>query len=273
MIYLGKHVAGTSVWYGAHFHTDQGTVEDPTTPTVRLRTPAGAWSDLTTPAKQDTKTGFFGGTIDTTGFAAGQYIIALRGTVSTAKSVATEFCFMIGAAPAVPGDAMTLTSAYDAAKTAATATNLATVDTVVDAIKLKTDLIPASPAAVGSAMTLTADYDPAKTAASATNLATVDTVVDAIAAKTVNLPASPAAVSDIPTANANADALLDRADAIETAWTPRKVLRVIAAALCGKLSGAATTTIKARSIIDAKDRITATVDADGNRTSLTLDGA
>ena len=34
-----------------------------------------------------------------------------------------------------------------------------TVDTVVDAIKVKTDTIPASPAAVGSAMTLTSAYD------------------------------------------------------------------------------------------------------------------
>lgn len=76
---------------------------------------------------------------------------------------------------AEPGDEMLLTSAYDAAKTASQAgdamtltaaydkakddvlTPLAVVDGIVDAIKLKTDLIPASPAAVGSAMTLAAD--------------------------------------------------------------------------------------------------------------------
>jgi hypothetical protein len=40
--------------------------------------------------------------------------------------------------------------------TLATGTNLATVDGIVDAVKLKTDLIPASPAAVGSAMALEA---------------------------------------------------------------------------------------------------------------------
>lgn len=49
----------------------------------------------------------------------------------------------------------TLSSDYDAAKTAASATNLATVDTVVDAIKAKTDNLPASPAATGAAMSLT----------------------------------------------------------------------------------------------------------------------
>lgn len=49
--------------------------------------------------------------------------------------------------------------------TLATAAALATVDTVVDAIKAKTDNLPAAPAATGDAMTLTAAYDAAKTAA------------------------------------------------------------------------------------------------------------
>jgi len=69
-----------------------------------------------------------------------------------------------------------------------------------------------------------------------------------------------------------ADALLDRADAIETGWTLRKILRVIASACCGKLSGAATATNVVRSVTDGKDRITATVDGDGNRSAVTLDG-
>lgn len=109
---------------------------------------------------------------------------------------------------AEPGDAMTLTSAYDAAKTAASQTSVDTVDTVVDAIKVKTDNLPASPAAVGSQMalnstavdnltsevwqeatrsltdkvdfSLTSAYDAAKTAASQTSVNTVDTVVDSI---------------------------------------------------------------------------------------------
>lgn len=62
---------------------------------------------------------------------------------------------LIPASPAAVGSAMTLTSAYDAAKTAgdATAANQATIaayiDTEVAAIKAKTDLIPAAPAATG----------------------------------------------------------------------------------------------------------------------------
>lgn len=102
-------------------------------------------------------------------------------------------------------------------------------------------------------------------------LAAVDTEVAAIKAKTDNLPAAPAATGDIPTAAANADALLDRAAGIETGVTPRQALRGILAAALGKLSGAATTTVVIRDANDTKDRITATVDADGNRTAVTKD--
>jgi hypothetical protein len=111
------------------------------------------------------------------------------------------------------------------------------------------------------------------TAASITTLTGyVDTEVAAIKAKTDNLPAAPAAVSDIPTAIQNADALLDRAGAIETGLTPRQALRLALAALAGKVSGAATTTVTIRNAVaDSKARITATVDADGNRTAITTD--
>lgn len=72
--------------------------------------------------------------------------------------------------------------------------------------------------------------------------------------------------------NSVADALLDRADAIETAWTLRKVTRIAFAALGGKASGLETTTAVYRSGDDTKNRITATVDVDGNRSAVTLDG-
>lgn len=63
----------------------------------------------------------------------------------------------------------------------------------------------------------------------------------------------------------------DTENGIETGYTERQVNRLMAAALAGKLSGAATTTVTIRDITDTKDRITATVDADGNRTAITLD--
>jgi hypothetical protein len=80
-------------------------------------------------------------------------------------------------------------------------------------------------------------------------------------------------ISDaLPTAIENADALLDRADSIETGLTLRGAQRLIAAASAGKLSGGATTTITIRNAVaDSKARITATVDASGNRSAITED--
>lgn len=75
----------------------------------------------------------------------------------------------------------------------------------------------------------------------------------------------------IPTANQNADALLDRASGVETSMTLRQALRIVLAATAGKASGLATTTAVYRDTTDSKDRITATVDADGNRSAVTLD--
>jgi hypothetical protein len=59
--------------------------------------------------------------------------------------------------------------------------------------------------------------------------------------------------------------------AIETGYTAKQSMRLILSSLAGKLSGAATTTVTIRSATDAKDRIVATVDSDGNRTAVTHD--
>lgn len=68
-----------------------------------------------------------------------------------------------------------------------------------------------------------------------------------------------------------AAALLDLADAIESGITTRGAIRLMLSSLAGKLSGAATTTITIRNVGDTKDRVTATVDSDGNRTAITTD--
>lgn len=66
--------------------------------------------------------------------------------------------------------------------------------------------------------------------------------------------------------------VLDLANGIETGLTLRQAMRLLAAAEAGKLSGAATTTITIRNAVaDTKARITATVDADGNRSAITWD--
>lgn len=83
-----------------------------------------------------------------------------------------------------------------------------------------------------------------------------------------------AGLGTLPSAerNAIADALLDRTDAIETGLTPRGQMRLVAAAEAGKASGLATTTVTIRNAVaDSKARITATVDANGNRTAVTTD--
>lgn len=60
---------------------------------------------------------------------------------------------------------------------------------------------------------------------------------------------------------------------IEGSITLVQALRLILAVGVGKLSGAATTNVKIRDTGDSKDRVDATVDADGNRTAVTLDGS
>ena len=49
--------------------------------------------------------------------------------------------------------------------------------------------------------------------------------------------------------------------------------RIMFAVLAGKVSGGSTTTISIRNSADTKNRVVATVDANGNRTAMTLDGS
>ena len=66
-----------------------------------------------------------------------------------------------------------------------------------------------------------------------------------------------------------ADAVHD--EVVEGTTTLRQMMRGFAAVLMGKASGLATTTAVYRDVGDTKDRITATVDADGNRSVVTRD--
>ncbi|MBA3622955.1 MAG: hypothetical protein H0W48_00495 [Methylibium sp.] len=60
---------------------------------------------------------------------------------------------------------------------------------------------------------------------------------------------------------------------LEAGLTREEAFRIAVSALAGKVSGAGTTTVAIRDIGDTKNRIVATVDANGNRSSVTLDGA
>ena len=58
---------------------------------------------------------------------------------------------------------------------------------------------------------------------------------------------------------------------LEGAFTAEQVMRLMAAVLAGKSSGGGGSTITFRDLQDLKDRISADVDANGNRTNVTRD--
>lgn len=89
---------------------------------------------------------------------------------------------------------------------------------------------------------------------------------DALAANAVTEIAAGVAA---PSAATIADAVVD--EVIAGTTTLRQMLRGFAAALLGKASGLGTTTAVYRNIADTMPVITATVDADGNRSAVTLD--
>ncbi|RWB66558.1 hypothetical protein [Mesorhizobium sp.] len=76
-------------------------------------------------------------------------------------------------------------------------------------------------------------------------------------------------IAAVPTASENAAAVL--AETYEGSETVQDHLRLSRAALVGKANGLATTTAHYRDAADTKNRITATVDADGNRSAVTTD--
>lgn len=58
-------------------------------------------------------------------------------------------------------------------------------------------------------------------------------------------------------------------EAIETGFSFKDAMRLMLSAMAGKVSGGGTNTIRIRDIGDSKNRITATVDNNGNRTNVT----
>jgi len=85
---------------------------------------------------------------------------------------------------------------------------------------------------------------------------------------TISSRASQTSVDDVPTATEIWDHV------VEGATTARGMMRVFLSSLAGKLSGAsgiAPFTLRFRDRADTKDRIVATTDVDGNRSSVTID--
>lgn len=67
------------------------------------------------------------------------------------------------------------------------------------------------------------------------------------------------------------DGAWDVPNGVDAGLTLRQAVRLMAAALAGKISGAPTGPILIRDTADEKTRISATVDASGNRTAITTD--
>ena len=65
-----------------------------------------------------------------------------------------------------------------------------------------------------------------------------------------------------------ADAILD--EVVVGSYTMRQLLKVMAAAMAGKATGGGTTSVTFRGVDDTSDVIVATVDANGNRSAVTL---
>lgn len=105
--------------------------------------------------------------------------------------------------------------------------------------------------------------------ATAAALATVDTVVDAILVDTTEIGAAGAGLTAVRLSATGVDDILD--EVVEGSTTLRQSVRLANAALGGKASGLGTTTVTFRNLADDADRITATVTADGDRTSVSRD--
>lgn len=114
--------------------------------------------------------------------------------------------------------------------------------------------------------------------ATASALSATDGKVDAIKAKTDNLPPNPAPANEYDTELANLRADVNAIDPlieilIDTGtqqFTTADLLKIIAAKLVGKASGAETTTVTYRNIEDTVDIIVETVDEHGNRHEVIL---
>jgi len=134
-----------------------------------------------------------------------------------------------------------------------------TADTVVDAIKAKTDNLPATPANEATLTAISALVDDLESRLTAVRAGYLDKLnVTGTLANTDN-------------ASLFSDDLLN--SIIEDTISLKESLRLMLAVLAGRSDGGGTTTITFKDISGTLDRITATVDALGNRTDVILDGS
>jgi hypothetical protein len=317
----------TSGTFGEQLKTDVDAILVDTGTTLDGRIPAALVS-----GRMDASVGAMAANVMTAAAAASDLTTELQSGLATAAELAkvpksdSNVTWNATALASINTQADTALADYDgptnaemeartiAAANYATAANLATVDTVVDGIKVTTDklddtledqgagtygfteaALQEAPSAGGGT-----DWDVDERTAIRSILGIpasgstpddpsagiLDTIRDAVATR-----ASQTSVDDLPTNGELATALAAADDAVlaaiaalnnisvanvlaatvEGSTTLVQTLRLLNAALGGKASGLATTTAVYRDIGDTKARITATVDADGNRSAVTLD--
>lgn len=152
----------------------------------------------------------------------------------------------------------------------------------ITAASIQADAIGASELAAGAATEIaTAVRDIAIAGAAANSVgAAVASILDDTGTAGVHVATianNAITAASINTGAIDADALAADAvdeildEVVEGTTTFRQALRLMLATLAGKCSGAGTATITFRDIADSKDRVIATVDASGNRASVTRD--
>lgn len=216
-------------------------------------------------------------TIDTSAdafYAAGsEYMVVLSGATVDGQSVAVVLAhFSIARANGV------LATLQDAT------VGLAALEALVDELESRLtatragylDNLSAGAVATAAALSTLDGYLDTEIAAI---LAAVDTEVAAIATS-IGTPAGidlatdianlAADLGDVPTAAENAAGLLDLTNGVESGVTLRQALRAIAAVAAGKVSGMDTGAPVFRNLGDTANRVSATTDADGNRSAVTL---
>lgn len=245
--------------------TDRFTPKTGLTPTVKVSKNGGAM------ATRNSATA-------TAHDADGYYTVELNatdtGTVGRLRVMYTDAAnivpvvhdFMVLSAGAYDEKFRTATALQGAAATTATLDSGASA---TDDLYIGQVLLITSGTGVGQARRII-DY------VGSTKIATVDQSWATIpaAGSTFRLGAEASAILSSQERNALADAFLDRADGIEVGVTLRQANQLAAAAAAGKISGATTgvgTVTIRNAFADTKSRIVAANDANGNRTSVTLD--
>jgi hypothetical protein len=170
-----------------------------------------------------------------------------------------------------PQTAAGLTSAYDAAKIAASPSqvNAQVASALATYTAAKTSDIPTDYQQRGVAVTLPTGTGAGQIKLTAGQVETSNPG-GLSGPQAAQLTAIAAAVGTLTVAerNAVADALLDRADAVETGKTLRQAMRIVAAVLAGRVSGAGTGTESFKGLDGSTSRVQVTTDPAGNRTNV-----